>query len=176
MKEDKRIRYEYERLMDIFKDLDDNALSVASGLIQEASFMSVLLSDLRESIQKNGVIDKYQNGANQYGTKESAELKSYNATMKNYKAIIDKLLKMAPPVKVEKPLSNYEIMALEKQKQAKEWAWAKEIINSAERIEDSEIQAKIRKCREDAGMSYVATARLIVERDILTGYEDEKSE
>ena len=45
---------------------------------------------------------KYQNGANQWGKKKSAEADVYNTMIKNYTAIIKTLTDMAPPAPKKK--------------------------------------------------------------------------
>lgn len=93
---DKRIKKEIARLKKIYKELPDNRFVLVLPLIENAAFMRVTLDDLQESIAANGVTEEYKNGANQYGTKASAELSAYNSTVKNYTAVIDRLDKMLP--------------------------------------------------------------------------------
>ena len=54
------------------------------------------LDDLAQEIKENGFIETYQNGNNQFGTKESTASKSYNSLLKNYNAIIRTLLSILP--------------------------------------------------------------------------------
>lgn len=61
--------------------------------------MKVTLDDLQEYIAENGVIDYYQNGANQSGLKPSAALQSYNSLIKNYSATVKSLCFYLPPMK-----------------------------------------------------------------------------
>lgn len=68
-------------------------------LIQNAAFMRVALDDLQEIIAEQGPVEQYQNGANQYGTKQSAALQSYNSLVKNYAAVIKNLFGLLPPMK-----------------------------------------------------------------------------
>ena len=83
MKKEERIAAERERLNALFADLDANQLQAAAGLISSAAFLAVSLEDLEAEINANGCIDEYTNGENQGGKKTSAELQSYNATVKN---------------------------------------------------------------------------------------------
>ena len=50
------------------------------------------------SINENGVTDSYQNGANQSGTKASADLQAYNSLAKVYNALMDKLSGKLPKI------------------------------------------------------------------------------
>ena len=103
MDQDERIKAEYDRLMEIFLELDENRRTVADGLIREAAYLSVAMADLKERIQADGLVDRYQNGKDQFGYKESAALKSYNSLAKTYKGIEDMLLKITPVRRVGAP-------------------------------------------------------------------------
>lgn len=87
----KRIKAEFDRIIVYFEDLDENEKAVLLPLIQNAAFMRVTLEDLQELIKRDGVIDYYQNGANQSGLKQSAALQSYNLLIKNYASVIKSL-------------------------------------------------------------------------------------
>ena len=88
---DQRIREEYARMKKLFAAMPENELDFCDPLLQNAAFMKVTLEDLQESINENGVTDNYQNGANQSGTKASADLQAYNSLAKVYNALMDKL-------------------------------------------------------------------------------------
>ena len=93
---DQRIRQEYERMKDLFSAMPGNELSFCDPLLQNAAFMKVTLEDLQQAINENGVTDQYQNGANQSGTKASADLQAYNSLAKVYNALMDKLSAKLP--------------------------------------------------------------------------------
>lgn len=77
-----RIKKEKTRLKGIFKNLDENKKKLVTPLIEKAAFMSVELDILQDSIQENGWTAEYQNGANQWGEKRSAEADTYIALSK----------------------------------------------------------------------------------------------
>lgn len=58
--------------------------------------MSVTLTDLQETINREGTISEYQNGENQWGTKKSPEVETYNTMIKNYMGIIKQLTDLLP--------------------------------------------------------------------------------
>ena len=95
----KEIKKEANRLKKLFKDLDDNKKKIAENLIENASFMSTTLKDLKNDIIKYGVKETYANGKNQFGFKESVESKTYNTMIKNYMSIIKQLNDMLPEQK-----------------------------------------------------------------------------
>lgn len=92
-----RIMSETERIGLIYENLPDNQREVVAPLIQNAAFMKVTLEDLQEIINEEGVIDSYQNGANQSGTKQSATLQSYNSLIKNFASVQRQLIQLLPP-------------------------------------------------------------------------------
>ena len=93
---EKRIKAEYARMKKLFSAMPENELSFCDPLLQNAAFMFATLQDLQEAINQNGVTDSYQNGANQSGTKASADLQAYNSLAKVYNALMDKLSAKLP--------------------------------------------------------------------------------
>lgn len=92
----KRIKAEKGKLRRQFAKLDARSKKIADSLIDNAAFMVVTLEDLQEQINIEGVISKYQNGENQWGTKKSPEVEIYNAMIKNHMAIIKQLTDLIP--------------------------------------------------------------------------------
>ena len=93
---EKRIKAEYTRMKKLFAQLPENELRFCDHLLQNAAFMFATLQDLQLAINQNGVTDVYQNGANQSGTKASADLQAYNSLAKVYNALMDKLSAKLP--------------------------------------------------------------------------------
>ena len=91
------IKEEFQRIFVFFEDLGENEKSLVIPLIQNCSFMRVTLEDLQEIIRKEGPVETYCNGQNQYGRKQSAALQSYNTMIKNYAAIVKNLIGLLPP-------------------------------------------------------------------------------
>ena len=96
LSKDQRIYEEYARMKELFSAMPENELMFCDPLLQNAAFMKVTLEDLQEAINQNGVTDSYQNGANQSGTKASADLQAYNSLAKVYNALMDKLSAKLP--------------------------------------------------------------------------------
>ena len=95
----KDIKKETQKLKKLFKDLPDNKKKMAEKLIENASFMSITLDELKEDIKLYGVKETYVNGKDQFGFKESIESKTYNTMVKNYMNIIKQLNDMLPEEK-----------------------------------------------------------------------------
>lgn len=83
-KEEKRIR---ESLSKLSKDV----LEANKDFIHQLAFQSVQLKDLSDDIARNGVKEKYYNGANQWGYKDRTEVKTYNNMFKNYQSAMKQL-------------------------------------------------------------------------------------
>ena len=96
LSKEKRISEEYARMKKLFSAMPENELNFCDPLLQNAAFMCATLQDLQEAINQNGTSDVYQNGANQSGTKASADLQAYNSLAKVYNALMDKLSAKLP--------------------------------------------------------------------------------
>lgn len=103
-----RINEELERLNSFFISIDGNQRAAVTPLIQNAAFMKVTLEDLQAGINADGATDEYQNGANQYGVKQSATLQAYNSLIKNYANVIKTLAQLLPPEKKKPALDSIQ--------------------------------------------------------------------
>lgn len=99
---DERIKKEMRRIRRALHDLDKNKLAIVEPLIQTAAFTSVSLGELEATINENGFVVEYKNGENQFGTKQSDEVKTLIALQKNLTAAIKTLADIAPPTKEKK--------------------------------------------------------------------------
>ena len=86
-----KIATEINRISAMFTKMDSKLKNAVKALIENAAFMAVTLQELQDEINEKGVIEKYQNGANQYGVKKSSEVEVYNSMIKNYSSIIKQL-------------------------------------------------------------------------------------
>lgn len=85
------VEIEENKIKENLKDLKDKQLKINSDLIHNIAFMGVTLRNLANEISKNGVKEKYKNGANQWGYKDRTEVKTYNNMFKNYQSAIKQL-------------------------------------------------------------------------------------
>lgn len=99
IEKNQKIRKETNKLKKLFKELPNNKKKMAEKLIENASFMSITLDELKEDIKLYGVKETYVNGKDQFGFKESIESKTYNTMVKNYMNIIKQLNDMLPAEK-----------------------------------------------------------------------------
>ena len=100
---------EFVKMKKIYADLSPDQQVICFSMLEEAAFLKATLAGLRSEIDANGCTDEYKNGANQFGTKVSATLQSYNSTLKNYFVLMEKIVKMFP-ISAEKSADLAELM------------------------------------------------------------------
>lgn len=105
-KKETRIRREKKRLLEIFKDLEENKLNTTIALIDRAAFITISLEDLEEQLNESGWVESYQNGENQSGIKKSAAADVHISLTKNLNAIVKQLLEMVPPAQKSSRLTE----------------------------------------------------------------------
>ncbi|MCM1192907.1 MAG: hypothetical protein NC123_15635 [Butyrivibrio sp.] len=91
-----KIKKEKKRLGEIFKNIETTKLKLVEKLIDEAAFQSVTLEETREIIRRDGVIEEYQNGANQKGIKKSSAVEVYDKMVNTYSRIVKQLCELLP--------------------------------------------------------------------------------
>ena len=84
--------------------LRGNEKTVALNLLDRLIFMEKVLDQLQEEIGRNGVVENFINGKQNF-IRESQALKSYNNTIKNYQKILAEVSKMIPDSNVFDPFS-----------------------------------------------------------------------
>lgn len=96
LSKEKRIEEELKRISVFYEEIAENKKAMIAPLLQNAAFMKITLEDLQEIINREGVTEVYQNGANQKGIKQSATLQSYNSVIKNYASVLKALSNYLP--------------------------------------------------------------------------------
>lgn len=71
-------------------DLMNEKKAIALTLYNEVVFMQQTLTNLKQEINNNGVIENFKNGKQDF-IRESQALKSYNTTIKNYNKCVKDL-------------------------------------------------------------------------------------
>lgn len=82
-----RVSIEYERLLKLFKDVEENKTKLIDELLMKAAFLKVQLDDLEATIKTGGTI-QYSNKGN---ASETIAYKSYLRTLTVYQGIIKTL-------------------------------------------------------------------------------------
>ena len=98
---EKRIKRELSRLRKIFADLPEDTKRVADGLIQEAAFMRVTLEETRAVIDREGVIERFEQGKQRF-YREHPATKVYTALINRYQGVMKQLIDLLPDGDKEK--------------------------------------------------------------------------
>ncbi|WP_139159859.1 hypothetical protein [Acidaminobacter hydrogenoformans] len=95
-----KVSAEKRRLKSLFKDVSSEKLKLVDSLLDNAAWMIVKLQELRDIVDREGLIDEYQNGANQWGKKRSAAADLYNSILKNFMTLMRQLTDLVPESKL----------------------------------------------------------------------------
>lgn len=87
----KEVIAEEKSITKSLSSLPEDVLKANKDFIHQLAFQSVTLRNLADDIAKYGVKEKYKNGANQWGYKDRAEVKTYNNLFKNYQSAMKQL-------------------------------------------------------------------------------------
>jgi len=91
-----KIKLAIAELSEPFMSVEESTMKVVRPLLQNAGFMKVTLEELQHAINEKGVLEKYQNGENQWGTKKSPEVEIYLTMSKNFAQIVKQMFEMIP--------------------------------------------------------------------------------
>lgn len=96
MEKDDRVLAEQKRLSKVFKHIEKDKRELCAGLIQNASFCVVTLTDLQRQINEEGAVTDYNNGGGQSGKRISPAVQIYTKLVANYNAIMKQLISLLP--------------------------------------------------------------------------------
>ncbi len=85
-----------EELKQVFAEVSADKMKVAAPLVERLAQMERYLVDLERQVDDVGFVEDYQNGALQWGTKESTASRSYSTVLKNYNALARTLISLLP--------------------------------------------------------------------------------
>src|SRR5690606_28268604 len=92
---EKRIKREEARLKKIFAGIPEDKWRVAEGLVKEAAFMRVTLEETRAVIDHEGVIERFEQGAQRF-LREHPATKVYASFVNRYSAVVKQLIDLLP--------------------------------------------------------------------------------
>ena len=109
---EKLVIKEEKRLLEIYKDLPNEKLKVAQGLIKQAARNRVMLNYMWEDIQENGEYDLFQQSQNVPAyERERPVARLYNTRDQSYQRAIKQLTDLLPkeskPVETDEPVDDY---------------------------------------------------------------------
>ncbi|MBA1354607.1 MULTISPECIES: hypothetical protein [Staphylococcus] len=94
---EKLVAIEEKRLLEIYKDLPNEKLKVAQGLIKQAARNRVMLNYMWEDIQENGEYDLFQQSQNVPAyERERPIARLYNTRDQSYQRAIKQLTDLLP--------------------------------------------------------------------------------
>lgn len=110
----KKIKSELTRLRKVFADIPEDKRRVAEGLVKEAAFMRVTLEETRAVIDREGVIERFEQGAQKF-LREHPATKVYASLINRYSAVVKQLIDLLPDGEKGKDESD-ELMAFVKRR------------------------------------------------------------
>src|SRR5690606_7219378 len=111
---EKRIKKEETRLKKIFADIPEDKRRVAEGRVKEAAFMRVTLEETRAVIDREGVIERFEQGAQKF-LREHPATKVYASFINRYSAVVKQLIDLLPDGDKQKTEAD-ELMAFVKRR------------------------------------------------------------
>lgn len=91
----KRIKREITRLRKLYTELPKDKQAAAEGLIQEAAFMRTTLEETRAIIDREGVLELFEQGAQRL-IREHPATKVYNTMVQRYATVCKQLVELLP--------------------------------------------------------------------------------
>lgn len=93
---ERAIKKESNRLKKVFNGIDEKKKKVVNSTIEDCAFLTVEMASLRRIILRDGSTCTYQNGENQFGTKQSPEAQLYLQMSQKLNAGIKVLVSCLP--------------------------------------------------------------------------------
>ena len=90
------IRKEKKRLQEVLSEIPSDHLKIAEKLIDDAAFMAATLDETKKIINRDGIVETYQNGENQKGVKKSSAVEVYDKMVNTYTKVVKQLCDMLP--------------------------------------------------------------------------------
>jgi len=92
----KKILKEKKKLSIITKDMSPEQKIVTGPLIDNIAFCVVQLEEVKEMLNRDGFYERYKNGKNQYGNKESITSKQFINLGKLHTVLLNRLKDFIP--------------------------------------------------------------------------------
>lgn len=95
IQKEKQIKREVRKLRRLFKQLPVDRRKAVEGLIQEAAFMRATLEEARYIIDRQGVIEQFEQGVQRF-LREHPATKVYATMVNRYSAVCKQLFELVP--------------------------------------------------------------------------------
>lgn len=93
---DELVKKELNKIKRTFREMEAGTKKLNEKLMYNAAWLAVSLDELTKTMDKDGVVIEYKNGANQWGTKKSPESELYTSWSKQYATIMKQLSDFLP--------------------------------------------------------------------------------
>ena len=93
---DDRMKKEILRIKKLLRELPEDRLKIADGMIKRAAFMQVTLEDLEEDIKVNGTVEEFTQTKGIEYDRERPAVRIYNTLVKNYSNAMKQIVDMLP--------------------------------------------------------------------------------
>lgn len=102
------IKNEIRRLNGTFTEVESEKKRLVKATIEDAAFLTVTMAELRAKIQEEGTEIRYQNGENQWGTKQSPAVLTYLQMSNKLVAAMKILLDCQPKQEVKETDDRFD--------------------------------------------------------------------
>lgn len=93
---DDRMKREILRIKKLLRELPEDRLKIADGMIRRAAFMQITLEDLEEDIKKNGTVESFTQTRDIEYDRERPSVRIYNTLVKNYANAMKQIVDLLP--------------------------------------------------------------------------------
>jgi len=115
LEKEKRIKKEIRRLRRILRNLPKDRMRAVDGLIREAAFMAVTLAETRAIIDREGILEPFEQGTQKF-IREHPATKVYNTMINRYASVCKQLFDMIPDKDKTKETEDELIKFIQKAK------------------------------------------------------------
>lgn len=114
-KTDRAVKKAESAILKQISDYDQAKIDIAKAttIIHQIAWLVVKIADLQRTIDDEGMVEEYSNGAEQAGRKVSSNVQVLNGFQKTYTSMVSKffdLIKNAGEKKVNNPLADFQAM------------------------------------------------------------------
>lgn len=111
MAKETEISKELKKLQKIFENIQPDKKALCESLLQNAAFMAVKLRELQDLIDRDGMVEDYDNGGGQSGRKIGSAVQIYQKMLPSYNQVIKTLASMLPTSEKELAIRQADLMS-----------------------------------------------------------------
>ena len=111
MAKETEISKELKKLQKIFENIQPDKKALCESLLQNAAFMAVKLRELQDLIDRDGMVEDYDNGGGQSGRKIGSAVQIYQKMLPSYNQVIKTLASMLPTGEKDLAIRQADLMS-----------------------------------------------------------------